>query len=108
MPVIKVRDNNGIVKSVPGIKVFVEGGGQGGSEPKLQDKTITENGTYSADDGYDGLGEVTVDVENSVASSSAIVSGCAIKPQILSEANQSNSLLDFDIYCAFESVSAIE
>lgn len=71
MPVIKVRDKNGIVKSVPGIKVFVEGGGQGGSEPKLQDKTITENGTYSADDGYDGLGEVTVDVGGGVGVSAS-------------------------------------
>ena len=30
--------------------------------PKLQDKTITENGTYQADSGYDGLGSVTVEV----------------------------------------------
>ena len=28
----------------------------------LQDKTIEENGTYSADSGYDGLGQVTVNV----------------------------------------------
>lgn len=32
-------------------------------QPELQDKTITQNGTYSADEGYDGLGEVTVNVE---------------------------------------------
>ena len=31
-------------------------------EPKLQDKVITENGTYQADSGYDGLGSVTVEV----------------------------------------------
>ena len=31
-------------------------------QPNLQNKTITENGTYSADDGYDGLGRVTVNV----------------------------------------------
>lgn len=30
--------------------------------PNLQNKTLTENGRYTADDGYDGLGEVTVDV----------------------------------------------
>lgn len=32
------------------------------STVKNQDKTITENGTYSADNGYTGLGTVTVDV----------------------------------------------
>lgn len=38
-------------------------GGYGvGGEPTLQDKTITENGTYTHDRGYDGLGEVTVNV----------------------------------------------
>ena len=30
----------------------------------LQDKTITKNGEYRADDGYDGLGTVTVDVDD--------------------------------------------
>lgn len=34
--------------------------------PKLQDKTITENGTYQADSGYDGLGSVTVEVASSL------------------------------------------
>ena len=28
----------------------------------LQDKSVTENGTYTADQGYDGLGTVTVNV----------------------------------------------
>lgn len=31
----------------------------------LQDKTIEANGTYSADEGYDGLGQVTVNVPSS-------------------------------------------
>ena len=35
------------------------------AKPVLQDKTITENGTYTADEGFDGLGEVTVDVAGS-------------------------------------------
>ncbi len=34
-------------------------------EINLQDKTITENGTYTADSGYDGLGSVTVEVAGS-------------------------------------------
>ena len=33
--------------------------------PKLQDKTITENGTYQADSEFDGLGSVTVEVAGS-------------------------------------------
>ena len=35
--------------------------GSGGSV-ELQDKTFTENGTYKADEGYDGFGNVTVEV----------------------------------------------
>lgn len=40
---------------------FAEGYG----EVNLQDKTITENGTYTADSGFDGLGSVSVEVESS-------------------------------------------
>lgn len=50
---IFVRDENGELVQ------FTQGTG----EPNLQDKTITENGTFTADDGYDGLGSVTVDVK---------------------------------------------
>jgi hypothetical protein len=32
--------------------------------PKLQDKTVTENGTVTADEGFAGLGEVVVDVQS--------------------------------------------
>ena len=39
-------------------------GSDGGEEIKNQDKTITENGEYTADDGYTGLGTVTVDVSD--------------------------------------------
>lgn len=41
------------------------GGGGSGATIKNQDKTITENGTYTADSGYTGLGTVTVDVQAS-------------------------------------------
>lgn len=34
------------------------------TEPALQDKTITANGQYTHDTGYDGLGTVTVNVES--------------------------------------------
>ena len=37
-------------------------GGGGGVTINNQNKTITENGTYTADEGYTGLGTVTVDV----------------------------------------------
>ena len=32
-------------------------------DPVLQKKTVTENGTYTADEGFDGLGSVTVNVK---------------------------------------------
>ena len=40
--------------------------GSGGDSVTInnQDKTITENGTYTADEGYTGLGTVTVDVQS--------------------------------------------
>lgn len=39
------------------------GSGNTGGEVTLQNKTITENGTYTADSGYDGLSKVVVDVQ---------------------------------------------
>lgn len=49
------------------------GGGAGETSIVLQDKTITENGTYSADEGYDGLGQVTVSVASSDEEIDALV-----------------------------------
>lgn len=43
-----------------------QGGSSGGGVTiRNQNKTITENGTYTADSGYTGLGTVTVNVESS-------------------------------------------
>lgn len=44
-----------------GITGTLESGG--GTEINNQDKTITENGVYTADSGYTGLGTITVNVE---------------------------------------------
>ena len=41
-----------------------------------QNKTITENGTYTADEGYTGLGEVIVDVANTIPSAVATDDVC--------------------------------
>lgn len=38
----------------------------------LQDKTITANGTYQADDGYNGFGKVTVDVASGGSSQTIV------------------------------------
>lgn len=50
-------------------------GGGGGVTINNQDKTITENGTYTADSGYTGLGTVTVDVASSGGNFSKCTSG---------------------------------
>ena len=42
------------------INMVIKGGGSGNINN--QDKTITENGSYTYDNGYTGLGTVTVDV----------------------------------------------
>ena len=49
------------------LKQIAENGvsGGGGVTIKNQNKTITENGTYTADSGYTGLGTVVVDVATS-------------------------------------------
>lgn len=43
-------------------KISPSGGSGGGVTIRNQNKTITENGTYTADSGYTGLGTVTVEV----------------------------------------------
>lgn len=66
-----LKDSRGKEQTFSDDKIFVQGTdgelvqftmGTGDVPAVLQDKTITENGTYSADSGYDGLGSVTVDV----------------------------------------------
>ena len=49
-------------------------------EPVLQDKTITENGEYTADEGFDGLGKVLVDVMQSVSSGELLCKSFSFKP----------------------------
>ena len=44
--------------------------------PKLQDKTVTENGTVTADEGYAGLREVTVNVLSEGFSILSNANGC--------------------------------
>lgn len=62
---VNAVDNNIDVNIVPeNIKKDVEILGVVGaydSKPKLQNKIITENGKYTADEGFDGLGEVIVE-----------------------------------------------
>lgn len=71
MPEIKLKDRNGNDVTFDPEIICVRDAddslvqftyGTGDIPAVLQDKTITENGTYTADSGYDGLGSVTVEV----------------------------------------------
>ena len=52
-----------VIKEIP-LGIYKSESG-GGGEVNNQNKTITENGVYTADAGYTGLGTVTVDVPSS-------------------------------------------
>ena len=45
-----------------GVAIFGVEGAYSGEAPNLQEKSITENGTYTPDGGYDGFSSVTVNV----------------------------------------------
>ena len=47
------------------LKRIAEGSGNGEGAVRNQDITVTENGEYTAEDGYTGLGKVTVNVQSS-------------------------------------------
>jgi hypothetical protein len=55
--------------------------------PNLQDKTITENGTYTADSGYDGLGSVTVNVASGNSGEGATQDGYVFKSGTVTNEN---------------------
>ena len=44
-------------------------------QPTLEDKTVTDNGTYTAGTGYDGLGEVTVNVQPTLEDKTVTTNG---------------------------------
>ena len=58
-------DSNLVASNIKsGVSIFgVEGSLEASKQISLQDKTIRENGTYTADSEYDGLGTVVVDIE---------------------------------------------
>ena len=78
MAEFKLKNSKGVEQIFNHNKIFVEGTDgelvqftEGTGEVKLQDKTILENGEYTADEGFDGLGRVTVAVEGSGGGSDA-------------------------------------
>jgi len=72
------------------------------TEPTLQDLTITENGTYTADSGYDGLGEVTVECASGgdvISNSIQVKVNLGIPESIPTNITLSNSSSSMNITC---------
>lgn len=63
-----VRNKTGETSKIP-FKQIPEAINNITADILLQNKTITENGEYTADEGYDGLGTVTVNISSSGGSS---------------------------------------
>lgn len=61
-----------------------------------QNKTITENGTYTADEGYTGLGEVVVDVANTIPSTVATDDVCRKNLCYWMDAIDNRGIIDID------------
>ena len=79
-----LKDWHGKEKEFTDEKIFVRGEngeliqftqGEGDKPPVLQEKTITENGEYTADEGFDGLAKVLVAVAASGGSNLKIATG---------------------------------
>lgn len=82
------------------------GKGGGGSEINNQDKTITENGQYIADEGYTGLGTVNVNVPNPSTGTLSIEQNGTFDVTDYAEAQvnvPSNELAKIDVYTNWDS-----
>lgn len=73
------------------------GTGSGGVTINNQDKTITENGTYTADEGYTGLGTVTVDVQ-SAGGDEASVLDSVIENTVTEITSNATSVTSYKFY----------
>ena len=60
-------------------------------QPTLQEKTLTENGEYVADTGYDGFSKIIVDVETKEWTSAELIEGTAPRGDILYEGTTVNT-----------------
>lgn len=69
-----------------------------GSEPVLQSKTATENGTVTPDSGYDGLSSVVVDVSGG----SNIIYGAA--DPVAAQGSDGDVYFKYEVYSGYESL----
>lgn len=76
--------------------------------PKMQEKTVTENGVFTPDEGYTGFSKITVAVEGSGDDYKVRVTSAIINPPTVQAAVSLNKNAVVRSYSVTATVSALE
>ena len=76
--------------------------------PKLQEKTVTENGVYAPDDGYSGFSKFTVSVEGSDNNYQVRATAAIINPPTIQVVSSFNKNAVMRTYTVTATISVLE